>query len=582
MNDRHLPRSLVRWWWSAVTVAALLALALGPWGFWLYLTVRGEQATVPDVVYRTLQAFVLSGDSLSAPVPWPLEAARFLAAFVALSTVVLALLQLFHSQLQFVRLRFYRGHIIVCGLGQIGCTLVEALRRSGERVVVLERDEKHEGVALCRESGAVVLTRPDAAERLLRQAGLSRARLLLALFADDSDNLRMALLAREQLSTRADGALKCVIQVASRDLRNLLLQEDLLGRAEDPFRLELLNCHEAMAQAMLDNTAAVRQGKGPLRLLLVGLGQLGEALLVRAARNWQIDEGGLRRQVFVIDREADRLAESIRCLYPVVASVCDVDFHSLDVRSPQFARGDFLPAGDPDQPRVDVALVCLSNEDLALLAAVRLSELLGNQNVPIVLRLSSSTGLPALLAGKQGKGVRVLGLREVLASPALVQDTTRELLARTIHEQYLRAEAALGLTSADKPSLVPWERLPEDFKQSNRAQAGDIPAKLSVVGCRLMPAGDDRPLFAFTAEQKERLAQMEHDRWCNQRRRAGWRHGKVRDDARKLHPALVPWEQLTDVNRERDRRTIDQIPSLVARAGFVIVRAAPSPFAAAR
>src|SRR5262245_60363730 len=140
MSERHLPRSLVLWWWSAVTVAALLTLALGPWGFWLYLEAHGDLPTVPGVVYRTLQAFVLSGDSLSAPVPWPLEMARFLAAFVGLSTVALALLQLFHYQLQLVRLRFYRGHIIVCGLGRLGSALVEVLRRSGERVVVLERD----------------------------------------------------------------------------------------------------------------------------------------------------------------------------------------------------------------------------------------------------------------------------------------------------------------------------------------------------------------------------------------------------------------------------------------------------------
>jgi voltage-gated potassium channel Kch len=577
MNERNLPRSLSRWWWGAVTVAALLTLTLGPWGFWFYLAARDEGPTVSGVIYRTLQAFVLSGDSLIGPVPWQLEMARFLAAFVGLSTAALALLQLFHYQLQFVRLRFYRGHIILCGLGPIGGALVEALRRGGERVVVLERDENHEGVALCREHGAVVLTRLEVDERLLRQAGLGRARLLLTLFAEDADNLRLALLAREQLSTQAGCALKCVIQVANRDLRNFLLREDLLGRAEDPFRLELLNCHEAMAQAMLALAASVRQGKGPLRLLLVGLGQLGEALLVRAARNWQLDdEKGPRRQVIVVDGEADRLATRIRTLYPVVESICDAEYRTLDVQSQQFAQGDFLPPAGPEGPRVDIAFVCLGNEALALLVAVRLSDLLGNQGVPIVLRLSSSTGLPTLLAGKQVKGVRALGLREVLASPALVQDATREVLARTIHEQYLRGEAALGLTSANKPSLVPWEMLPEHFKESNRGQAADIPAKLRAIDCRLMPAGDERPLFQFTDEQIERLARMEHDRWRNERCRAGWAHGKVRDDARKLHPSLVPWEQLTELDRDRNLRAIKQIPTLVARAGFVIASVTPA------
>src|SRR5262249_45648950 len=129
--------------------------------------------------------------------PWPLETARFLAAFVALSTVALALLRLFHDRLQFVRLRLYRGHIIVCGLGRIGVALVEALRRSGERVVVLERDENQKSVASCRDQGAVVLTSLDANPWTLHRAGLGRARILLSLFADDAINMRMALLARE-------------------------------------------------------------------------------------------------------------------------------------------------------------------------------------------------------------------------------------------------------------------------------------------------------------------------------------------------------------------------------------------------
>jgi voltage-gated potassium channel Kch len=585
MSTQALPRSLARWWWAAVTGAAVLTLALGPWGFWVYLTAAGQRPTPWDVVYRTVQLFALGGDSLTGAVPAPLQAARFLAAFVAFSTVTLALLQLFHDRLQLARLRFFNGHVVVCGLGRTGAALVEALRRRGEQVVVLEAGEAHEGVRLCRDVGALVLGGRDDGEWLLGRVRLDRARALLTLFQDDAANLRTALLARQLSAGRARGALKCVVQVSSRDLRDLLLKQDLLGRAEDPFQMELFNHYEVVAQAMLQHAPALHGGKGPRRLLIVGLGRLGEALLVRAARNWLVDGSAAgRRHVLVVDHEADRHEPRVRRHYPFLQQVCDLEFHALNVHGPQFAAGEFLPGGG-EVPPVDIAFVCLTSEELDLLAAVRLSALLGKHRVPLVLRLDSTTGLGVLLGGRQVEGVRVVGLREVLANPALVLDATREALAQAIHEEYLRAETARGVAAGGSPSLAPWQDLAEDLKNSNREQAAHIPVKLRAAGCRLVPGDDAVTPFAFAPGEVETLARMEHDRWCDERRRSGWRRGPVKDFARKQHPSLVPWEELSEVDQDRDRNAVRHIPALATRAGFVIVRepAAPAtPSAAGR
>ena len=51
----------------------------------------------------------------------------------------------------------------------------------------------------------------------------------------------------------------------------------------------------------------------------------------------------------------------------------------------------------------------------------------------------------------------------------------------------------------------------------------------------------------------EQLAQNAHDLWAAQRLAQGWRHGPQRDDAKKLHPCLVPYDQLPDGEKEYDR-----------------------------
>ncbi len=52
----------------------------------------------------------------------------------------------------------------------------------------------------------------------------------------------------------------------------------------------------------------------------------------------------------------------------------------------------------------------------------------------------------------------------------------------------------------------------------------------------------------------ERLAENAHDLWAKQRLADGWVYGPKRDDAQKLHPCLVPYDDLPDSEKEYDRQ----------------------------
>lgn len=148
-------------------------------------------------------------------------------------------------------------------------------------------------------------------------------------------------------------------------------------------------------------------------------------------------------------------------------------------------------------------------------------------------------------------------------------ENLREQLAQAIHERY--REHQQGVKPADDPAMQPWENLTEDLRESNRQQANQIPEKLRAVGYGIRPAAGGGPAgLELTPAELEMLARMEHDRWMADKKAAGWTHAPVRDDARKLHPCLVLWEELPKTERDKDRQAVRAIPELLAEAGFEI------------
>ena len=70
----------------------------------------------------------------------------------------------------------------------------------------------------------------------------------------------------------------------------------------------------------------------------------------------------------------------------------------------------------------------------------------------------------------------------------------------------------------------------------------------------------------------EVLAKNTHENWAAQRVRDGWRHGPMRDDAKKEHPCLVPYEQLPESEKEYDRRTTMETVKAIVALGYRVVR----------
>lgn len=71
-------------------------------------------------------------------------------------------------------------------------------------------------------------------------------------------------------------------------------------------------------------------------------------------------------------------------------------------------------------------------------------------------------------------------------------------------------------------------------------------------------------------ELAEMMAENAHDVWAKQRIEQGWTYGPERDDRRKKHPCLIPYQELPEIEKEFDRKASMGTLKLILSEGYTI------------
>lgn len=66
------------------------------------------------------------------------------------------------------------------------------------------------------------------------------------------------------------------------------------------------------------------------------------------------------------------------------------------------------------------------------------------------------------------------------------------------------------------------------------------------------------------------LAKNAHELWAEQRIIDGWKWGPVRDDTRKEHPNIIPYDDLPESEKKYDQMLIDETLKALIFFGFEI------------
>ena len=266
----------------------------------------------------------------------------------------------------------------------------------------------------------------------------------------------------------------------------------------------------------------------------------------------------------VIDPDAASIVAALHGRYPQLEHAADIRI--VSARLAGLTRRDL-----PIEPPPTVIHVC-DDDSLSLETALLVRRCYSDLSTSVDFQLTQSLGLAGLLERANTDGVRAFMALDFAMDPESLLGGTYEVLARAIHAGYVRQQQASGVTRTQNSSLVPWDELSDALRESNRDQASHIGVKLQSVGCGIAPLADwDAEDFTFTTGEVEVLAELEHERWVLQRQKDGWKPGP-KDVDRKTTLYLVDWSELSEEVKEWDRQAVRNIPVLLARAGYQIVR----------
>ena len=74
------------------------------------------------------------------------------------------------------------------------------------------------------------------------------------------------------------------------------------------------------------------------------------------------------------------------------------------------------------------------------------------------------------------------------------------------------------------------------------------------------------------AELVEALAENVHEVWAETRTAQGWRWGEQRDDVQMLHPNLVPYQALSEDDKDVDRIMVREVVKAALMLGYKITK----------
>ncbi len=575
-------RSRVKPFWReyevpVLIVVGIVAFAMGVVGFGHYFAALNTPRPPLDWVVLTIMMF--RGIFLQpGPLPPELEVARWVAFFIAFYAAARILLALFYEQAHLLALRWLTsGHVVVCGFGEKGAGLAGDLNRRGYSVAIIEKNLSKGMAQKCKEEGAVILNGDATDVDLLRRARVDRAKYLVSALSDDGANAEVALAARELIGRegrKSSVPLTCYVHIVDRALCNLLkVDYEFGGNKNNGVRLEFFNVYDEGAKALLREYPPFGDKAG---FAVVGAGELAESLVVRAATDWLFFEGrqGRRLSVVLIDVGASKKSAMLSARYPLLGSTCSISACDIDVVVPD--------ARAPGLSGLSTVYVCLEKDSDCLAAALALRRSLNEGEARVVACMGHSSGLSKLVENigeKQGYGsLGFFSLPESVAQPEVILGGAREAIAMAIHEGYVRAQQKAGIGPETNPSVGSWGKLPEDLKESNRHNADHMLVKLAAAGCGIELLTDAGAVdFKFSPEEVERMAVLEHERWCEERRRQGWTYAPgAKDIKKKTSPYLVPWEKLAEDIKEYDRNVARGMPVFLARAGFQVYRIRPA------
>ena len=615
-DAHHVSTQLYRYYLEILGVAGCITFLMGWYGF----SIAAAQPNTPvgflDTAYYSLQLFLLDGPGPAIAVDnLPLQIARFLApALMALSIIAFAMRHVTNRYLLAFYLKWIaEDHVVICGLGYGGPEIALKFAGEGRTVVVVEKDAANPEIESCRKGGVYVLVDDADRESVLRRVQVQKAGDAFIVTGNDTRNLGITYTIKA-ICENDRGTLpplRAHCHIGDAEFCSSIRGKTLLTAGEGNIVIEPFNIYQIAGYCLTkaDTIFEREPGRGEpdqgqdcgsvpadqpiptqaaaprpdLHLLIIGVGRLGEALLVRMVRRWRELGDGSRLRVTVIDAEADAKRAVLNAKYPALRDDAEISWLSIRLDHADAVLGD--AALTRALPSVTHTYFCIDDPSLGLSVALTLSPRASPGSITRIrsLRRSELSPLIEQFSASLSECRRITEFH-ITSDPCCLSIVCRgmsEQIARLNHDAYLESQRRLHGRDVRKPSVVPWESLMPEKRDSNREQAFDLGNKLSRINYTVAPLTDwnerlvDFGLIPFGkgSTALEEMARWEHERWMAEKLRKGWRYADIprQIEEKRLHPDLKPYDELSDAVKGYDRDYIRSIPPTLGRMDLKLV-----------
>ncbi|MEN3033488.1 MAG: hypothetical protein ABDH18_00670 [Aquificaceae bacterium] len=442
-----------------------------------------------SIVYYTLQVFTIESLPEGADNIY-LKISKTLAPtlFIALSAG--ALIGFFIDRLRlFWASHFYREHWIVCGLSEATVNLIEALKKSGKKVIVLEENGENPHITYCKTAGIPYLISDSSVliseKSLDRALGVGRSAGMFLIFEEDLKNIHMS----QAVASQINADYKTFVHIVDYSLKH---HYDKTSRWIGKVEVSYINLYEEMARSLFLRVP-LDQGVNRVEkpwIIIIGTSEAGLALLWQAFK-YKVYPGEKRLRLTLVGPKAQEIKEFVDSRFVMdgmnLFSALGFDLEVLQKRYELINSSQDLGIGE-EKPQ---AIILCTQEDTQTERLRR--ELSAEKGVKVISLYSQHY--------MQGEGEHSFNMYS-LAVSSLLNRNELDKMAELCHLSYLRAffnipvdslwevdaelrkekyREELDMKSSEKPAINLWENLSEVYRNSNRNLADHIWEKLRAI-----------------------------------------------------------------------------------------------------
>jgi len=562
---KNIQKFFKKYEWYIVSSLAILAGFLGFIGFRQHFNLHETNASLFDTIYVTIQLYAMGSGYVDSPVPILLNIARFLAPFSLALAAIMAVIWFARDQIKYSRLRRIKKHNVIFGTRLSGNYLLRNILKKGGKLVIVgdkndisEEDIQHKNIYFL--DGQV--DDPN----LHKKARVCLAEQIFYVDTDSNLNISASLVSAGLVQETGKGReISAYTHVSSINTIDLLHNLDYFNRSvvdrniKSKLDIQLFNIYERASRIIMwdfspDMYFSLHQPEDKqANLFISGLCPLGRSLIIQIAQMCHF--GNLKKTELYIWDSDEKNFISFMNDYPALKDILDVYF----VKSIKADQEGISFNGSSVKPQM--LYICNEQNTISLDILSKLDAYMLSADCKLVLCHQQESDF---LYNYSGSNVFHFNLKEKTLTLDAITKSGIDKLARMIHNDYLDKEKAKGTFDASLASNHEWGCLNEHDKNQNRNQADHLRVKLRAIAKQNIPASEAPFDFDQLKEPEivERLSEMEHLRWMALKMLNGFKLGKKKDNDRKLHPNIIPYAELSEEDKQKDRDTIQNIPVL--------------------